>query len=242
MKASEILDFDQGDYHSRMMSESPSDPDLCQNIFKKRRQRLASRCGICLGFATGNPFTAIWSLRREHISDEKLGVLERLWAQRGWARLPSRKRDVIVPLVVIILTLGIGYGLEYILLDSGDFLMDQATTTATNAVGTHMAYQTDAFFQHPTTAVAGDMMHNSAAQMQYGMQGFGYGVEQGAAVLAHQQSTLNSGQYPGSAPYVAGVGYGVDAAKGGVHDGFGHALNYGAEKAVKRSGRDEKYY
>ncbi|KAI0825455.1 hypothetical protein BC629DRAFT_1586371 [Irpex lacteus] len=225
MGVNDLLHFDQYAYQRKISRPWYPDPDLYENIYKKRRQTVSSGFSIGAGVALA-PVTAGGSLvssavgvRTLGIANQKLALLEAEWARRGYRRLPDHfLRDRVLPMAVTgavsVATMGFDVGLG----SAGANMVVQA--------GGHGVGQVIHGIGH------GYATHNFIPQ-------FATGTEKGFEEAAHY--AVSGAAFPPHGypvpPYRAmGEFVGVEGVKWGVHQGMERAAHTGQEYAARRWG------
>jgi hypothetical protein len=218
MGLNDLLHFDQQAYLQKISRPFYPDPDLYDNIHRKRRQTASSGFSIGAGVALA-PVTAGMSLassaygaRTLDIANKKLALLEWEWARRGYAPLPHHHiRDTILPMAVSgavnVLTLGMDMGLG------------SAGANAVSQAGVHGMGQ----ILHGATH--GYAANHIAPQLTDGFErGFGEAVH-------HVTSGAPFPSYGHPPPPYGAVGeaLGVEAAQGVFHYGAHKAAHNGQE-------------
>ncbi|KAG8978767.1 hypothetical protein FRB95_013063 [Tulasnella sp. JGI-2019a] len=202
---------------------------------KKVRGMTSANWGVVAGISNavhtcgGSLAGTAYSGRNRYITKKKLQALKFEWNSRFWlGEFRTRKRDVIGPSVIGLVTMGIGLEVGSALTHAGSHVFDQVASA-----GAHHALSNVAPHAHH---VVGATMNNSPpddllAQASAGGHGFVRGVEQTFEVLADntQQITASAaGVANHGTSYVTGEAMGIHTTR--------FLVTYGACVAIDAAG------
>ena len=106
MKIREAVYFSKDSYRDKISQPDYSHAELAKNVYVKRRAIWGSGSSVAtnvvMAHVTGG-LTIVpvaWAARNISVAKQKLRLLEAEWRRRGQSKLPKRKRDKIVPIVM----------------------------------------------------------------------------------------------------------------------------------------------
>ncbi|KAG9030333.1 hypothetical protein FRB95_004118 [Tulasnella sp. JGI-2019a] len=177
--------FDSEAYARRI--ELLSDEELESAMQKKIREGTSASLGVGFGIGAALPtfgaslIGSAYSGRNCYIVGKKLELLKFEWNSRYWlGEFRARKRDTIIPCVIGVVTLGVGFEVGSVVTHAGSQIFDKVAST-----GAHHVISNVATLAHHVT---GDTTNNLPpvdlqAQASAGGHGFVHGVEQTFEVL-----------------------------------------------------------
>ncbi|KAG9026341.1 hypothetical protein FRB95_008986 [Tulasnella sp. JGI-2019a] len=222
----------------RQKAKSLSDDVLKANMQRKVRQTMGASWGIGTGIGAV-PFTAgvsligtAYSWRSRYIAMKKFKALESEWKSRPHlGKFRMRKRDVIIPCVVGLLTMGIGVEVGNAVSNAGSHVFDQAASK-----GAHHAFST--FTNHAHHAAGAASNNTSPVDLSEKVSaaghGFVHGVEQTAEVLTGNTDHITAsaaGLANHGMSYVAGEAAGIHVGKSAFEAGAFVGINAAGERA-----------
>ncbi|KAI5121204.1 hypothetical protein M0805_006005 [Coniferiporia weirii] len=227
MAINDFLYFDTTVYLGRICRPLYSDDELCDNIYRKRREIAAAGWSIGMGLAliplTGGASiigSAIVS-RTIHIARQKLHLLDNEWARRGYPSPPEHPvRDWLVPVSIAGTAGAVGMGIDSVFSAAGSAAVAQAGASAAPYTLRHVASQ---------------------ATGQHFAHGVYSGIEQSANVMTGN-GNLNVPPPYYAGTYDAGQAVGMEAVKGGLKYGVQRGGDYGGELYARNSQRKARNY
>ncbi|KAK5118544.1 hypothetical protein LTR85_008009 [Meristemomyces frigidus] len=208
MAPRETFHFDEIAYRAQVKTMTIE--ELHHRECVKFRQRGSAFWSIGAGMVFAVPtcglslFGVAYAARRADIAHQKLHISKEEIDARQEDHYEIRRRDVIIPLAVVLATVGIGCGLEAL-------AMDATSAVASAAVADH-GLQAAKDMVHDPSGFIGGVEHSAVLQMHEMSHVASGGIHQAAATASQDSTVIMMNAGAETASQAAGQAFGATLA------------------------------